>query len=171
MQLPKIIEQSGQRVLMTAQLAEAYGTDTKVISKNFIRNKERYEEGRHFYLVKGEDLKAIRQFDDLPKNINKLYLWTERGALLHAKSLNTDKAWEVYDYLIENYFRKPQPIAPVQPEPDPDIDMNAIYLAHYYEKVAKSAVALAEYATAKSNELSFIGIHPELKPLIEKEQG
>ena len=33
------------------------------------------------------------------------YLWTEKGALLHAKSLNTDKAWEVYDYLVDFYFR------------------------------------------------------------------
>jgi hypothetical protein len=41
----------------------------------------------------------------LPKNLNVLYLWTERGALLHAKSLNTDKAWEVYGELVETYFR------------------------------------------------------------------
>lgn len=34
-----------------------------------------------------------------------MYLWTEKGALLHAKSLNTDKAWEVYDYLVDFYFR------------------------------------------------------------------
>ncbi len=28
-----------------------------------------------------------------------------KGALLHAKSLNTDKAWEVYDWLVDFYFR------------------------------------------------------------------
>ena len=40
-----------------------------------------------------------------------LYLWTEKGALLHAKSLNTDKAWEVYDYLVDFYFRvKEEPV-------------------------------------------------------------
>ncbi|MCM1507394.1 MAG: hypothetical protein NC177_09715 [Ruminococcus flavefaciens] len=37
--------------------------------------------------------------------IRVLYLWTERGALLHAKSINTDKAWEVYEFLVDNYFR------------------------------------------------------------------
>ncbi|MDR1208858.1 MAG: hypothetical protein LBK41_00865 [Clostridiales bacterium] len=41
----------------------------------------------------------------MSSKLNKLYLWTERGALLHAKSLNTDKAWEVYDRLVETYFR------------------------------------------------------------------
>ena len=45
------------------------------------------------------------QIDDGLKNASKLYLWTERGALLHAKSLNTDRAWEVYDRLVETYFR------------------------------------------------------------------
>lgn len=32
------------------------------------------------------------QFDDGSKNAKSLYLWTEKGAFLHAKSLNTDKA-------------------------------------------------------------------------------
>ena len=36
------IEQEEQRVLTTAQLAEAYGTDSRIISNNFNRNKDRY---------------------------------------------------------------------------------------------------------------------------------
>ena len=35
------------------------------------------------------------------KNAKIIYLWTERGAFLHAKSLNTDKAWEVYDCFVK----------------------------------------------------------------------
>lgn len=102
----KIIEHQNQRVLLTQQLAESYGTTTDVVTKNFNRNKERYLEGKHYYLLKGNDLKEFKangQIDLLP-NLNKLYLWTERGAFLHAKSLNTDKAWEVYDSLVEHYF-------------------------------------------------------------------
>lgn len=105
MNVPKMIEQDGQRVLTTAQLAECYGTDSKIIHRNFLNNKSRYVEQKHFIVVTGDSLKAIRKFYDLHKNVNKLYLWTERGALLHAKSLNTDKAWEVYDFLVEHYFR------------------------------------------------------------------
>ena len=104
------IENEGKRVLTTAQLAEAYETDSKVISNNFNRNADRYTEGKHFYRLTGTDLKnfCIHQIDDC-KNLEKvrtLYLWTEKGALLHAKSLNTDKAWGVYDYLVESYFTK-----------------------------------------------------------------
>ena len=105
----QVIEQQGVRVLTTAQLAECYGTDSKVIHDNFAYNKKRYEEGKHFICLKGTELK---EFKNLPENfgvVDKrspvLYLWTERGALLHAKSLNTDKAWEVYDQLVETYFR------------------------------------------------------------------
>lgn len=104
----QVIEMQGVRVLTTAQLAESYGTTTKIISQNFKRNIDRYEEGKHYICLKGDDLRAFRanlQIEDLPKNLNKTYLWTERGALLHAKSLNTDTAWEVYDQLVETYFR------------------------------------------------------------------
>lgn len=104
----QVIEQQGVRVLTTAQLAESYGTDSKIIANNFNRNKERYEEGKHYICLKGAELqefKTIHQFDEQFKHSAKVYLWTERGCLLHAKSLNTDKAWEVYDRLVETYFR------------------------------------------------------------------
>ena len=104
----QVIEQQGVRVLTTAQLAESYGTDSRIIANNFNRNKERYEEGKHYICLKGAELqefKTIHQFDEQFKHSAKVYLWTERGALLHAKSLNTDKAWEVYGELVETYFR------------------------------------------------------------------
>lgn len=103
------IEQEGQRVLSTSQLAEAYETTEQVITNNFNRNKERYAMGKHYFLLEGDALKDFKattnQIELSSIRINKLYLWTERGALLHAKSLNTDKAWKVYDYLVETYFR------------------------------------------------------------------
>ena len=103
------IENEGKRVLTTAQLAEAYETDSKVISNNFNRNADRYTEGKHFYRLTGDELKAFKachQIEDNLKFAPFVLLWTEKGALLHAKSLNTDKAWEVYDYLVESYFTK-----------------------------------------------------------------
>lgn len=95
-----VIERQGLRVLTTAQLAECYGTDSKVISYNYNHNKDRYEEGKHYICLTGDELRAFREIHDLPKNLNRTYLWTERGALLHAKSLNTGKAWEVYGELL-----------------------------------------------------------------------
>lgn len=33
-----------------------------------------------------------------------LYLWTNKGALLLAKSINTDIAWKAYERLVDFYF-------------------------------------------------------------------
>ena len=104
----QIIEYSDMRVLTTQQIAEAYGTDAQVITNNFNRNKDRYVEGKHFVCLTG-DGKA----EFIKKNQNDfssftrakaIYLWTKKGAFLHAKSLNTDIAWEVYDRLVDSYF-------------------------------------------------------------------
>lgn len=99
---------NGQPVCTTEQLSEAYGTDTNNLKVNFHRNKERYQEGKHYFLLKGEALKDIKNqvtnCNLVDSHSPQLYLWTERGALLHAKSLNTDKAWEVYERLVDFYF-------------------------------------------------------------------
>lgn len=108
----QITEYKNIRVLTTQQIAEAYGSDTRVISNNFNRNKDRYVEGKHYICLEGDELKDFKtnhQFDESSR-INKLYLWTEKGAFLHAKSLNTDTAWEVYDRLVDNYFEKPKAV-------------------------------------------------------------
>lgn len=108
----QITEYKNIRVLTTQQIAEAYGSDTRVISNNFNRNKDRYVEGKHYICLEGDELKDFKtnhQFDESSR-INKLYLWTEKGAFLHAKSLNTDMAWEVYDRLVDNYFEKPKAV-------------------------------------------------------------
>lgn len=109
MNLP-ITEYRNIRVLTTQQIADAYETDTKVITTNYNRNKTRYITGKHYICLTGDELREFRakHQNDVSPNVNKFYLWTEKGAFLHAKSLNTDKAWEVYDRLVDSYFQKPQ---------------------------------------------------------------
>ena len=102
----QVVETNNQRVLTTAQIAEQYETDVNAIQRNFQRNKERYTEGKHYYCLTGNvlrEFKATGQIDVSP-NLNKFYLWTEKGALLHAKSLNTDQAWQAYEVLVDTYF-------------------------------------------------------------------
>jgi phage antirepressor YoqD-like protein len=103
------IEHQNQRILTTQQLADNYGTDTRRISENFNANKDRYAEGKHYYCLENDDLRAFKgEYANsvVAENVNKLYLWTERGALLHAKSLNTEAAWDVYYSLVDNYFNR-----------------------------------------------------------------
>ena len=111
----QIINHQGQRVLTTAQLAESYESDEKRISENFNRNQQRYIPGKHYYLLTGSDLEALKgnsAICGIAPSVNRLYLWTEKGAWLHAKSLNTDKAWEAYDKLVDEYYRIKDLVAP-----------------------------------------------------------
>lgn len=104
----KRLEVHGIKVLTTRQLAEAYETERKVINNNYLRNKDKFILGKHYIAVEGDEMRHLRtspQFEGELKKMSKAYFWTEKGALLHAKSLNTDKAWQVYDYLVDFYFR------------------------------------------------------------------
>lgn len=114
------IEWSGQVVITTAQLAEVYGTTTDNINSNFLKNKDRFREGKHYITLTGEELRAFKNNPTFSgvvgKTAKQLYLWTRRGASRHCKILGTDKAWEQFDYLEDNYFeKKPQPKLPQTP--------------------------------------------------------
>jgi len=101
------LEFKNQRIITTKVLAEEFGTEDKIISNNFNRNIGRFVEGKHYYKLEGEELKEFKgchQNDESLKYVSVLYLWTDRGAARHAKILDTDEAWDVYEALEENYF-------------------------------------------------------------------
>lgn len=109
-----VIEKGGQRVLTTLQLAESFGTDSKTINRNFQRNSERFVETKHYFALTGNELrefKGSRQIDPTLKFTSVLYLWTEKGAWLLAKSLNSDQAWDAYEMLVDDYYEVKQQVA------------------------------------------------------------
>lgn len=115
-----VIEWNNERVVTTPQLAELYDTDADNIRHNFSRNTERFEEGKHFYLLKGEEL---QQFKDhmtdchvVNQRSSHVYLWTQRGASRHCKMLGTDKSWDVFDCLEEAYFNPQFNTSDLSPE-------------------------------------------------------
>lgn len=99
-------------VITTKTLAEVYECNEKQIKQNYNNNKDKFIEGKHYYKLQGEKLKKLRveNFDlQISPMTRELYLWTKRGASRHCKMLGTDKAWEMFDTLEENYFNpKPQ---------------------------------------------------------------
>ena len=54
--------------------------------------------------MKGQELRSFLQNGENISKAPRLYLWTKKGAFHHAKSLNTDIAWEVYERLVDFYF-------------------------------------------------------------------
>ncbi|EDQ8694332.1 ORF6N domain-containing protein [Salmonella enterica] len=108
-------------VITTELLAQLYATKAEYIRRNHNRNEGRFIEGKHFFIAKGEVLeslkKSLRPFQDIAPNVRKLILWTERGAARHAKMLETDQAWEVFEKLEDSYFSQKQPAPTLQVEP------------------------------------------------------
>lgn len=105
-------------VVTTAMLADFYGTDTDNIKQNYSRNKERFVEGKHFFKIIGEelkkfvgDLKSLANFPAISNKTRSLILWIERGAARHAKMLDTDQAWEVFEQLEDCYFVRKEILA------------------------------------------------------------
>jgi len=100
----------GVPVVTSECLASLYGTAPTNIKSNFNSNKTRFVEGKHFFLLAGQDLhdfKAVWVSHSDPvvgARARSLILWTERGAARHAKMLETDKAWDVFELLEDSYF-------------------------------------------------------------------
>ena len=113
------VEYRAERVLTTEQLAQAYECEVHQIKQNFKNNEGRFEEGKHFYKLTGDALKdfknQVENFYPVNKHTAVLYLWTRRGASRHSKMLGTDRAWEMFDALEENYFNpRPKALTPAE---------------------------------------------------------
>lgn len=91
---------NNELTLTMNQLSELFNTTPKILSRNFQRNKDKYIEGKHYYVVKEKELKQLKRDLDYPdylKFVSVLYLWTEDGANLLAKSVRNDAAWKFID--------------------------------------------------------------------------
>ena len=112
-------------VITTELLAQLYGTETVNIKMNFSRNSARFVQGKHFFKLEGNELREFKHRLSLSesvsrevtesysvkiaRNVRSLILWTERGAARHAKMLETDRAWEVFEKLEDCYFSQKTP--------------------------------------------------------------
>lgn len=110
-----VLEWSGMRVVTTEMLASGYGCEEKSIRMNLSRNLERFEEGKHYFMVTGADLKNLRATDSgsqISTKVRTLTLWTEKGAARMSKIVDSDEAWSFFERLEDSYFR-PAPVAAI----------------------------------------------------------
>lgn len=95
-------------VITTELLAKLYNTEPKYIQTNTARNESRFVARKHFFKLEGAELKDFKNRPSLRglvgSRARSLVLWTERGAARHAKMLETDQAWEVFEKLEDFYF-------------------------------------------------------------------
>ncbi|HEE9628400.1 TPA: ORF6N domain-containing protein [Escherichia coli] len=105
-----VVSYNSVPVITTELLADLYGTERQRLINNFNRNKSRFVKGKHYFLLEGDELRDLKRENSLrvsvkiARNVRSLILWTERGAARHAKMLETDQAWEVFEKLEDCYF-------------------------------------------------------------------
>lgn len=125
-------------VLTTEQLASFYGTEPVRIRQNQHENKVRFIEGKHFFKIVGQELKDFASSLKLLANstvqispkVRNLTLWTERGAARHAKMLDTDQAWDIFEQLEDCYFHRQEILAKThKSERTPLHDAHALLVA------------------------------------------
>ena len=155
-----VLHYQNQRVVTTELLAQLYGTDVKNIQMNFANNDSRFEPGKHFHKLTGAELREFKHQPNpiglVARNASHLLLWTERGAARHAKLLDTDQAWAVFERLEEAYFRAAPP-AVALPAPAPakpsaaEIDRQALAAAMAFYPLARERLLAGAPAPTPDN--------------------
>lgn len=106
----KIIEWQGQVVITTKDIAYFHGLEVRVINQKFRRNQKHFTINHDYFIATKNDfdntLESQRVIQDLfvANNQLEVYLFTKRGYFKFVKTINDDKAWEIYNNLIESYF-------------------------------------------------------------------
>lgn len=98
-----------KKAMLVKDIAMIHGTTVKRINELINRNRDRFKNG-----VDVVDLLADKNFvvvlNDLGfsqneiNRSNNIYLLSERGYAKLLKILEDDKAWDIYDQLVDNYF-------------------------------------------------------------------
>lgn len=98
----------GKKAMLVKDIAAIHGKEVKEINRLINNNAKRFKQGIDLL-----DLKQVvsnHLFSDYGftkaqwGNSNNIYLLSERGYAKLLKILEDDKAWEIYDELVDNYF-------------------------------------------------------------------
>lgn len=103
----KIIEWNGQRVITTQEMANHHNLELRVLNQKFRRNQKHFKLNQDYFIVCKSDIsksQTVIQNLFVVNNMTEIYLFTESGYLRFVKTINDDRAWEIYNQLIESYF-------------------------------------------------------------------
>lgn len=94
------IEYRGQQVVTFAMIDKVHQRPEGTAKRAFNENRDRFDAADFIELTSNE----IRTMSVFAPRTARATLITKRGYLKIAKTLGDDKAWEVFDEMIERYF-------------------------------------------------------------------
>ena len=106
----------GEKVIIDADLADAYGVPTRRLNEQVKRNRERFPEDFMFQLSADEKAEVIANCDHLDKlKFSKAlpHAFTEHGAIMVASILNSPKAIEVSVFVVRAFVQLREVIAAI----------------------------------------------------------
>lgn len=97
-----------KKAMLVKDIANIHGSTVKRINELINRNNKRFKKGIDLIDLKQvvpNDLFADYGFTKAQwGNANSIYILSERGYAKLLKILDDDKAWGIYDELVDNYF-------------------------------------------------------------------
>ncbi|EIG8806091.1 phage antirepressor KilAC domain-containing protein [Escherichia coli] len=154
-----VLEWLGVRVVTTETLAKGYGTDEANIRKNLSRNPDRFEEGKHYYLLTGSKLKEFKRLVTISHLVSKytsqVILWAERGAARMSKIVDTNEAWAFFEKLEDSYFRQKEQQPVAIPQTLPEALRLAAELAEQKQLLEQKAHQLNQQLVAAAPKVDF----------------
>ncbi|EIG8224807.1 phage antirepressor KilAC domain-containing protein [Escherichia coli] len=154
-----VLEWQGVRVVTTETLARGYGVDEANIRNNLSRNLDRFEEGKHYFLLTALKLREFKNrvtgSYSVGKNARSLTLWTERGAARMAKIVDTNEAWAFFEKLEDSYFRQKEQQPVAIPQTLPEALRLAAELAEQKQLLEQKAHQLNQQLVAAAPKVDF----------------
>ncbi len=134
----KIHEIRGQRVMLDLDLAEMYGTETKVLKQSVKRNMKRFPPDFMFELTKDEyDNLRSQIVTSNPRGGNRYmpFAFTEQGVAMLSSVLNSDVAIEININIMRAFIAVLQMLSnPIESRVD-RIETQVRELKQYMEEV------------------------------------
>ena len=98
----------GKKAMLVRDIALVHNRPTYKISELINRNRKRFKDGIDILDLKSVILPKDKEKYGFNQNAwnrsNHLYLLSERGYAKLLKIMDDDKAWDIYDELVDNYF-------------------------------------------------------------------
>ena len=104
----------GEKVIVDADLAEAYGVTTKALNQAIRRNADRFPSDFMFRLTREEKLEVVTNCDHLEKlkfSPVTPRVFTEHGTIMAASVLNSPRAIEVSVFVVRAFVQLREVIA------------------------------------------------------------
>ena len=97
-----------KKCMLAKDIADIHGQQLKTINQLINNNKKRFKDGIDVInlLSTSQVLRNFAEENGLITNnrVKYIYLLSERGYLKLVKLLEDEKAWEIYEELVDNYF-------------------------------------------------------------------